>query len=61
MEDVTSGREIAETLKPKVAIQCAKSAILISSLKNTTLNSANLNQNEVFNLFLLRSVLHAFD
>ncbi|KAH0758845.1 hypothetical protein KY290_022338 [Solanum tuberosum] len=46
MEDITSEREIAEALKPKVAIQCAKSAILISSLKNTTLDYANLNQNK---------------
>ncbi|MCD9639103.1 hypothetical protein HAX54_023406 [Datura stramonium] len=46
MEEITSEREIAELLKPKVAIQCAKSAILISSLKNTTLDSANINQNK---------------
>ncbi|KAK4722409.1 hypothetical protein R3W88_012642 [Solanum pinnatisectum] len=46
MEDITSEREKAEALKPKVAIQCAKSAILISSLKNTTLDYANLNQNK---------------
>lgn len=61
MEDITSEREIAEALKPKVAIQCAKSAILISSLKNTTLDYANLNQNKVFNHFPFHSVLHAFD
>ncbi|KAM3342525.1 hypothetical protein P3S68_027491 [Capsicum galapagoense] len=42
---VTSEREIAEALKPKIAIQCAKSAILISSLKNTTLDSASINKN----------------
>ncbi|KAK4352408.1 hypothetical protein RND71_027926 [Anisodus tanguticus] len=46
MEDITSEREISEALKPQVAIQCAKSAMLISSLKNTTLNSANFNQNK---------------
>ncbi|XP_055835493.1 uncharacterized protein LOC129903982 [Solanum dulcamara] len=46
MEEITSARKTAEVLKPKVAIQCAKSAILISSLKNTTLNYANLNQNK---------------
>nr|XP_009614520.1 uncharacterized protein LOC104107425 [Nicotiana tomentosiformis] len=46
MEDITSEREIAESLKSKVAIQCAKAAILVSSLKNTTLNSAIIDQNK---------------
>ncbi|XP_060198874.1 uncharacterized protein LOC132627508 [Lycium barbarum] len=53
MEDIASEREITESVKPKLAIQCAKSAILISSLKNTTtLKSPNLNQykNEEENL-----------
>ncbi|CAN4122271.1 unnamed protein product [Withania somnifera] len=47
MEDMTSERGVAEALiKPKVAIQCAKSTILISSLKNNTnLNFAMINQN----------------
>ncbi|CAN4092489.1 unnamed protein product [Withania somnifera] len=47
MEKTTSEREVAEVLiNPKIAIQCAKSAILISSLKNITtlVNSPNANQ-----------------